>query len=294
MKNWSSRTALVAALLLLAVTPLVAQSYPASNDGWSTPGGGQTKVDLSHFPVARVLGSAPVNNITSLKGVPLSSSLGSIDTLLERSAFTVAGGSGSASLKIVALSLTSESNVVLQNGDSYRLDVALSPTASGSGSISLNQGTNPDGGTFSSKFDILPLLTFTSGTKQVKIDCGSGGCDPFTLTSDNTGWVIARSGGFDPNTAGVTPIGAGITVPGGYKTIGHQGAIYTGFTASPPYAACTISEQDLWNLHFGQTPQDCLHSGTVGSAARSKLVAIGACKAVIADPKQPQQQQPQQ
>lgn len=289
MKNWSSRTALVAALLLLAVTPLVAQSYPASNDGWATPGGGQTKVDLSHFPVKSVLGSAPVNNIVSLKGVPLSSSLGSIDTLLERSAFTVAGGSGSASLKIVALSLTSESNVVLQNGDSYRLDVALSPTAAGAGSISLSQA-NSDGGTFSSKFDILPLLTFTSATKRVTIDCGSGGCDPFTLSSDNTGWVIARTGGFDPNSAGVTPIGAGVTVPGGYKTIGHQGPIYTGFTAAPPYAACTISEQDLWNLHFGQTPQDCKSSGTVGSAAvRNKLVAIGVCKAVVAQPQQPQQ-----
>jgi hypothetical protein len=274
MKSWWAP----AVLFLLAVAPLAAQSYPASNDGWATPGGGQTVVDLSHFPVARILGSAPVNNKVSLKGVPLSSSLGSIDTILERGAFSISGGSGTASLKIVALSLTSESNVVLQNGNSYRLDVALSPTSAGSGSVTFSGST---GGTFSSKFDILPLLTFTDGGgNKVAIDCGAGGCDPFTLSSSNTGWVLQTTGGFDPNAAGVTPIAAGITVPGGYKTIGRNGGIYTGFTNTTGFPACPISEQDLWNLHFGQTAQDC-KSGGVGTGLRAKLVAIGVCKAVF-------------
>ncbi len=283
MKIKVSRLAILA--LALAVVPLAAplhaETLPATNDGWTTPGGGQTIVDLSGFPVASILGSGPVSNTVSMKGKPLdSTNLGSIDTLLERGAVTLTSGTGTGTLQVVALSLTSESNVTLHDGRVYRLDLVRSPTLGAVGSITVTR-TNSDGGTFSSGFDVLPKLTFTNVNPPfdvVNIDCAGGGCSPFHMTSSNSGWVNPSTGGFDPNAKGITPINAGITVQG-YTTIGRptSGATYPGYSPSgPTYPPSPVNESQLLNSHQGSSAEDCKTTGslTAKTFAISHLCAI--------------------
>ncbi len=276
-------TVLALALAVVPLAPLAAETIPATNDGWTTPGGGQTIVDLSGFPVASILGSGPVSNSVSMKGKPLDSShLGSIDTLLERGAVTLTSGTGTGTLQLVALSLTSESNVTLADSRVYHLDLVRSPTLGPVGSITVTR-TNSNGGTFNSGFDVLPKLTFTNVNPPydvVNIDCAGGGCTPFHMSSSNSGWVNPSTGGFDPVAKGVTPINSGVTVQG-YTTIGRptSGATYPGFTPSGSFPTCGINEQQLLNSHIGSPAQDCLSSTQAGSLAarhgRSLSVGVG-------------------
>lgn len=289
------RKVLVAAALLAAVVagPAAAQSYPAANDGWKTPGGGQSTVDLSQYP--NVLGSPYVNPVVSLKGKPLSSQLGTIDTLLERGPVTLNGGTGTGTLRIVALSLESENPVQLQDGRAYRLNLTLSGTPSGTGWITLTK-TNGDGGTFSSSFPVLPKLTFTNVSNPanvVNVDCASGGCPNLTMSSSNSAWVTKfgpSPGNFNPSTAGVTPIAAGVTVQG-YTTIGTTHAVVAGFTPNrPSYTPSPINEEDLWARHRVDSARDCLQTGTTtttdaSTAKRSKAISTASRLCVYqADP----------
>jgi hypothetical protein len=264
-------TVLALALAVVPLAPLAAETLPATNDGWTTPGGGQTIVDLSGFPVASILGSAPVSSTVSMKGKPLdSANLGSIDTLLERGAVTLTSNVGTGTLQVVALSLTSESNVALADSRVYHLDLVRSPTPAPVGSITITR-TNTSGGTFNSGFDVLPKLTFTNVNPPydvVNIDCAGGGCTPFHMASSNSGWVNPTPGGFDPVAKGVTPINSGVTVQG-YTTIGRptSGATYPGFTPSGSFPTCGINEQQLLNSHIGSPAQDCLSSTRSGSLA---------------------------
>jgi len=282
MKIWKTCLG-IAALFALAALPAHAAVFPASNDGWSTPGGGETHADLSHFNAAAILGSAPLSNTVNLKGKPLdSANLGTIDTLLERGAVDTSVSS-TGTLKIVALSLESDGNVTLADGRVYHLTVTLSSTPASPGSITLATA-NGDGGTFDASFDILPKLTFTNVNPPydvVNIDCGSGGCSPFTLASSGTGWVqTGGPGGFNPDSHGVTPIRSGVTVQG-YTTIGRpaSGAIYPGFTASAStgFPPSPVNEQDLTNRHNARPVQDCLSNSTrTGfSTATGKSLTIG-------------------
>ncbi|HYO14160.1 MAG TPA: hypothetical protein VE685_13275 [Thermoanaerobaculia bacterium] len=295
-KTWMN---LLAAVLLAAVVtvPAAAQSYPAANDGWKTPGGGQSTVDLSQYP--NILGSPYVNPVVSLKGKPLSSQLGTIDTLLERGPVTLSGGTGTGTLRIVALSLESESPVQLQDGRSYRLNLTLSSTPSPNGFITLTK-INQDGGTFSSSFDVLPKLTFINvfdSADVVNVDCASGGCPRLTMSSSNSAWVTKfgpSPGNFDPAAAGVTPIAAGINVQG-YTTIGTNHAVVPGITPNrPSYTPAAINEEDLWARHRVDTPRDCLRTTTTTSASTTKALQTSSklCAAVAeptdpADPAEP-------
>ena len=80
-------------LLFAAVTVVSAnaQTIGAEDDTWITGSG--TQVDFSNFgkiSISQLLGSQPVNSIVSFTGVPLSSSLGSADTLVARGSVTIA------------------------------------------------------------------------------------------------------------------------------------------------------------------------------------------------------------
>jgi len=215
--------ALALALPLLAAMPLLAQTFSAGDDGWATPSGGQTQVDLGSMPAATTALGSPIvgGNVVNLQGQPLDSThLGSIDTILSRGAIA----SGQGTLTIVALNLVSSSNLQLQDGRVYSLAVCLSDTASNSGSISLTQ-VNGDGGTFSSSFSVLPKLVFTNVNNPndvLTIDCGSGGCDPLTMSASNAGWV--QTGGpsnFSPSAEGITPL------PNGNDTVANCGGTHT-------------------------------------------------------------------
>ncbi len=221
-RKWTPR-ALALALPLLAVMPLAAQTFSAGDDGWATPSGGQTQVDLGSMPAALTALGSPIvgGDVVNLQGQPLdSANLGSIDTILSRGAIA----SGAGTLTIVALNLASSSNIQLQDGRVYKLAVCLSDTASSSGSITLTQ-VNGDGGTFSSSFSVLPKLVFTNVNNSqdvLTIDCGSGGCDPLTMSATNAGWV--QTGGpsnFSPSAEGITPL------PNGNDTVANCGGTHT-------------------------------------------------------------------
>lgn len=288
---------ILAALLLMAV-PLAAQDVvSAGDDGWTTPGGGQTQVDLSSYPVQQFLGAAPSANKISLKGKPIdSANLGSVDTIVARpSSITISGGTGSGSLQIKALNLEGESDVVLTDGRRYKLRVCLSSFASGTGTITLTRA-NSDGGTFDSTLPVLPKLIFTpaAGGSPVVIDCGTGACAESDMSSDNTGWVnTGGSGNFDPTAKGVTPIRAGIWVDGDcdgvkddYQTIGKGSGkkFYGGFAANAPsFPAVGVGErhEDL-SWHQPLPPLDCAKSATPAQPASSVKSATGNATAIVA------------
>jgi hypothetical protein len=275
------RTIFAVALLAAAATlPVAAQTIRGGNDGWQTPGGGQTTIDLSAYP--DVLGSPLADGPKiSLKGKPLNpEKLGSIDTLLERGKTTISDfGTGSATLRVVALSLESESDFKLKDGRVFHLDITLSQDAErlGKGRITLTKA-NSDGGTFSSSFPVLVKLAFTNvETGDVlTVDCGlSEGCPDNKVSSTNSAWSTALGGKFNPAEKGVTPIPSGIAVQG-YKTIGSNTDFTPGFTASAEagFPVATISEADRWAMHQVGPAQDCL--GSSSTAARNKAVTVPA------------------
>jgi hypothetical protein len=269
------------ALLAVAAVPAGAQTLRAGNDGWSTPGGGQTMIDFGGYPDVLGWGGSPP--VVSIKGKALdSANLGSIDTLLERGGTVLdASGYGSAALRVVALSLESEGDFQV-NGTWYHLNITLADNAK-SGKISLTK-INSDGGTFSSSFPVVPRLSFTTGGSEVAaIDCANVSCPDTTMTSSNSAWSTALGGSFDPAAQGVTPIRAGITVQG-YKTIGSNGDVVPGFTPDKGagFPVATITEQDRWAKHQVRPVQDCKKGGGTASAsaASSRAAAVATPIAV--------------
>jgi hypothetical protein len=281
MKDWK---ALVFISLLLAALPIAAQDVVSGgDDGWTTPGGGQTQVNLGSFPVRRFLGADPVSNSVSLKGKPLDqANLGSIDTLISRpSSITLTNGTGSGDMRIEALSLESESDVVLTDGRHFKLRVCLSRFDSSTGTATLTR-SNSDGGTFSSSLPVLPKLIFTptAGGSAVVIDCGTGVCSEMKMSSSNNGWVnTGGSGNFDPVKAGETPIRSGIAVDGdcdgvkdNYTTVGKGTGqtFHAGFSAqAPSFPPVSVGERHE-DLSWHQ-PLPALDCKTTSTTTASKV-----------------------
>lgn len=272
----------MALALVVAAVPLAAQSFAAGNDSWTTPADGQTQVNLNSFPGAlRALGSPVVSGTTvNMQGNPLNtSSIGKADTILARGAIA----SGQGSLTIVALNLTSSSNVALQDGRHYSLAVCLSDTASSAGTITLTQA-NGDGGTFSSSFTVLPKLVFTNVNNpndKVRIDCGGGGCDPLTMSSSNSGWVqTGGPGNFDPSSKGIPNLPTGnvsVNNCDGSHTVNlsSRGSFYPGFSASTGFPPAPPGERhtDLaW--HQPKPPNDCAPAGGAAPSSKTSPAAI--------------------
>lgn len=296
----SKRALGIAALSLAAALPLAAQSFSAGNDGWSTPSGGETQVNLGNMQaVLNALGSPIVGGDTvNVQGSPLASSLGSMDTIMARGAIS----SGSGSLQIIALNLVSSSNIELENGTVFSMQLCLSSTASPTGSITLDQ-TSGDGGTFSSSFEVLPKLVFTNVNNPsdvLTVDCASGGCDTITMTV--SGADYAQTGGpnnFSPSAEGITPMPTGnVTVANcnGTRSVSLNGTagFYPGWTlstggggfASPPHRGKAQARARSIHMfaasggtfnpspinhgvgganHTVKMPQDCLQSNRLQS-----------------------------
>lgn len=200
---------------------------PAGDDGWNTPGGGTTTVDLSGFPVAGAFGPGttfPVP-VVSLIGKPLnladgSGTLGPIDTIVSRlcPAWLNVGTSFRVALELLALSVRSEApvEVVDSNGDSSFWDLEICDTDlrnnQPKGSMTI-QMTAPDGGTFSSSIPVLPKFIFTAtdgSGQQVIVDCGAGLCNPVTLSSVGTPWAVEGGPGGFVSPSPRIPAGVGI------------------------------------------------------------------------------------
>ncbi len=226
--QWMPLGAMVLAALAGLAVPMAAQTFAAGDDAFNTSAGGATTVDVSQFPGALTALGSPIvgGDVISLQGVTLSSSMGpSVDSIVARGAIA----SGTGSLTLAALNMVSSSNVVLQDGRQYQLDVCLSDTAPSTGSITLTQ-INNDGGTFSSSFSVIPKLVFINVNNHndvLTIDCAVAGCN-LTITSSGTGY--AQTGGtnmFNPSTEGIN------VLPTGNQTVANCTGTHTVNISAP-------------------------------------------------------------
>jgi len=288
----SIRAAIILTLGALAALPAAAQTFAAGTDPWTTPGGGQTQVNLDDYPVASLLGSSITStHQPSLKGVPLDSSgMGSPDTLINRGAIT----SGSGSLTISALNLAAESDITLADGRHYGLQVCLSDSPSSSGTISLT-ATNSDGGTFNSSFNVLPKLVFTNRSNPsdvLTVDCGSVSCTPFTMTASNSGWVqTGGTGNFNPGSKGIPVLPTGSRTVANCNgthtvTVSAPGGFYPGWSASAPTfpPAPPGEKHDQFSWHHPNPPTDCASTKTaqqVNGAHTKAISIVRYCQAVF-------------
>ena len=198
------------AAVVLLVVPAEALTARDGMDLFTTPGGGQTKVDLSLFPLAQAFGQGATASpsLVSLKGKPIAG-LGQTDTVVHRinDVGLSIGSSGTTAIELVGLRLISQSTVaVTVSGQTnhWNLEVGLSNLAASNGTMTIQQNTS-QGGTFDTNFNVVPRLRFSrSGAADVIIDCGASGtlCGTMTLSSSNSAWV-SSDGAFDPGTAGV-------------------------------------------------------------------------------------------
>jgi hypothetical protein len=256
---------LVVAALLVA-SPMLAQGFVlrGGDDALTTPGGGQTNLDLAGYPIREVFG-APVDGSTlvSLKGQPFNRDLlGDADAIVTRPKdISVGTAGGSGPLRISALSLVSEAPVSI-GGTSYDLHVTLSDFAGQVASGKLSVGlSNGDGGTFDSEFFVRPKLTFTkAGTTEVAqvIDCGVVTCGTGDLAMKASGGSWVRSGGpgrFDPAAFNIAAVPSGLSIDSDgdgrtdYKTVGSSN-FYVGVTASAPgFKLISTSKVAMQDVH---------------------------------------------
>ena len=224
----------LATLLFAAVTAVSAhaQSIGAEDDTWITGSG--TQVDFSNFGnlnISQMLGSQPVNSVVSFTGVPLSSSLGTADTLVSRGSTTISDRF-SASLSLKGLTLGSSPDLTLQDGRVYHVTVTLA-TQSGTGQINFTSTTS-EGGPYSSSFVVTPIFTLTNvnnpGEPAHTINCLSDPGVTCSFPINGSGnWVQTSTTGFDPQSQGIPIVPSGVQV-GGYTTVGHarSGGIQVG------------------------------------------------------------------
>jgi hypothetical protein len=172
-----------------------AVTLASGDDGWVTAKGEGSKLNLADYPIAKIFGvKYASHDRVVLKGKPLSSELGNIDTIIHRPKdIVLRAKKGSGPLQIAALSLESDKPVKI--GDkSYQLRVGLSETQK-PGRITVTQ-TGKDKGTFSASFPVAPKLVFTpeGGGEAVTIDCGAVPCGKggkgFLLTTRATPWHL--------------------------------------------------------------------------------------------------------
>lgn len=309
MKDWKVSAFLSA--VLLAALPVAAQTHTVSpgDDGWVTQGGGLTNLKLSGWNLSSVFpgGSVvPGTELVNLKGKPIKPALGSIDTIVRHTGtqtFTSFGQVLTIPVRIVALSMVSDNDPVQISGyGTYDVEVYLSTAVAGTGAMSVKQ-VNGDGGTFSSSFSVVPVVIFqnvSNPADRVRLDCGavpSGTCGSITLNSTGTGWVhTGGPGNFNPVSAGVTPLGAGIAFDANADgvndttTIGRSNTFIPGFAATPPFnpAAGVHDHADYSARHVTKPPQDCLKttttSGTLKGAAISPTPVLCPAEPVPTDP----------
>ena len=259
-------------LLFTAVTAVSAnaQTIGAEDDTWITGSG--TQVDFSSFGnvnLTQLLGSTPTNTVVSFVGTPLNSSIGLADTLVSRSAVTLAP-TFSANLSIKGLSLASSPDLTLQDGRVYHVTATLSRQTD-TGTINFTTTTS-EGGTFSSSFTVTPILTVTNvhNSSDVRtVDCSnpSNACS-FPMNGSGN-WVQTSSTGFDPMSMGIPTVPSGVQV-GGYSTVGRPryGGIQVGCggTKSTGYGCGQNNElhgtgSPGQQIHGTKPPNDCASGG---------------------------------
>jgi hypothetical protein len=279
-----------------------AQTIAAEDDTWITGSG--TQVDFANFGnvnISQLLGSQPVNSVVSFTGVPLSSSLGTADTLVSRGSATISDRF-SATLSLKGLALGSSPDMTLQDGRVYHVAVTLA-NQSGTGQINFALTTS-EGGTYSSSFTVTPIFTFTNVNNPNEgahtINCADSGVScSFPITGSGN-WVQTSSTGFDPQSQGIPIVPSGVQI-GGYTTVGHPrfGGIQVGCggTRSSGYGCGQNNELHGAGsigqaIHGTKPPNDCATNpqpapsptpvpiGNVGAARVKKQPTTGAAIAI--------------
>jgi hypothetical protein len=294
----------LATLLLAAITAVSAnaQTIAAEDDTWITGSG--TQVDFANFGnvnISQLLGSQPVNSVVSFTGVPLSSSLGTADTLVSRGSATISDRF-SATLSLKGLTLGSSPDMTLQDGRVYHVAVTLA-NQSGTGQINFTSTTS-EGGTYSSSFTVTPILTFTNVNNPSEgahtINCGDAGASCSFPINGSGNWVQTSSTGFDPQSQGIPIVPSGVQI-GGYTTVGHPrfGGIQVGCggTRSSGYGCGQNNELHGAGsigqaIHGTKPPNDCATNpqpapsptpvpiGNIGAARVKKQPTAGAAIAI--------------
>jgi hypothetical protein len=223
----------IVALLAILAVPAAAQTLRAGDGALNTPLGGQTVFDLRTVPIQEVFGASLQSNPrVDLFGRPFPD-LPGVDSVMRRDQDVTIGASGTATspVVIVALSLESETPVLIGN-QKFRLNIVLSDFPQPRGSATYRR-VNADGGTFSATLPVVPKLIFTDIEKgsQVVIDCAVVGCRSYVLQVANAGWVRTDGpGGFDPASRGMTLLNPGTPI-GNTTSIGN-GNFVAGITAT--------------------------------------------------------------
>jgi hypothetical protein len=298
----------LATLLLAAVAAISAnaQTIPAEDDTWITGNG--TQVDFSNFGnvnISQLLGSLPVNTVVSFNGVPLSSSLGSADTLVSRGSATITDRF-TATLSLKGLSLASSPDMTLQDGRVFHVTATLA-NQSGAGQINFTTTTS-EGGTYSSSFTVTPILTFTNVNNPAdthSVDCSSPSAACSFPINGSGNWVQTSSTGFDPQSQGIPIVPSGVQI-GGYTTVGHgrSGGIQVGCggTHSTGYGCGQNNELHGEGsigqaIHGTKPPNDCAQApppppapsptpipGGGGGCSVTTIGGGGGCTAKAAGP----------
>jgi hypothetical protein len=267
---------MIAGVLVLAGISAHAQTMPAQDNTWVTGNGAQ--IDFSNFGnvnLTQVLGSAPTNSVVTFSGVPLSSQLGSADTIVTSSQVDVTSGTNRATLTLQALSMASNPNLTVQDGRVFHVTVSLAHSGSGYADFTRTAGT--DGGTYDSSFTVTPILTFTNVNNSSDVhtvDCSqSANTCSFSMTVSGGNLVLSSSTGFDPMSLGIPTVPSGVQV-GGYTTIGRSryNAIYPGVVhGSSGYSVSPNNEVEnagsSW--HKPNPPTDCKSTSTTSSTTRT-------------------------
>jgi hypothetical protein len=105
-----------------------------------------------------------------------------------------------------------------------------------------------------------------------------------TIATTNAGWVRSGGpGGFNPSTAGVTPIASGIAIDADGDGVADRSTIgnsnfYAGFAASAPsFPPSPGNHGQLTSAHATTPPRDCLSTTTTTTSANratAKSLAI--------------------
>jgi hypothetical protein len=208
-----------------------AVTIAAGDDGLTTTS--RSQIDLSALPIRKLFGAAYAGSPkVALKGKPLSSELGNVDTIVRRPKdIVIKAGKGSGPLEIEAVSLESVKPVSI-GGKNYQILLGLSQAAKESqmGKVSLTM-RGRDGGTFSTSLPVPLRLVFTpeKGGQPVIIDCGAvpcgkGGKDIVLVAKSGSWAMTGGSSKFDPAALRIVTIKAGVRVGGDgfreYTTVG--------------------------------------------------------------------------
>jgi hypothetical protein len=270
MRGASAGLALLSLIVLTAAPARAVENATigAGLDLWVTPAGSGTMTHLDINSNVFGTGSDAVHKDIDLKGVPLDIKLGTAslapaDTALERldtAYLSVCGSPDTVGLRIAALHLVSESDLVVTysgvSPEPWKVDVYLSDSPQEEGTLELWQKCD-DGGTFESHFTVRPKIVFTppsgSGKSPLTLDYSSGAV-PAVSFSGSGDWARRSPEGFTK-----------LTVAAGALVDANNNGTWNDDTALPATTADFV---------VGVKAQPCSCSASLARASESSTYTL--------------------